>query len=389
MSDLLLRFKPIGLLGRLRFAASSAMLAYGRGYTKREEDAALRWLERWAGPSATQAIWRPMMNIKFGAAADQIPLAWMAGRLRQRVRSRKVGTEMLGYLRGSLQLVVDRLTTRLRDMGVELRLGTAARELLVENGAVTGVSTDHGLVHAERLLSTVPTPVLANLLRRPCPDYAAALDEVDYFGAICVVLALDRPLSSVYWLNVADPGFDFGGVIEQTNLVPANDYGGRHLVYLSRYLPVDGPLWNMLDEELVERQLDQLTTLARIDVRQHLQRSWVFRAKYAAPLTDLGFHRRIPDMRSPVAGLYVAAMPHVYPDERSFNNSIRVAAAAVDEMGIVGPNVPTGFSLSGVHGRGNGATKKPGAARSTGREESGDGNSLGTPDRQPRTRPAA
>ena len=118
LSDLLLRFKPIGWIGRLRFAVSSAMLAYRRAYADREQDAAMPWFERWAGRPATEAIWRPMMNIKFGAAADQIPLAWMAGRLRQRVRSRQEGTEMLGYLRGSLQVSVDRLTDRLVEMGV-------------------------------------------------------------------------------------------------------------------------------------------------------------------------------------------------------------------------------------------------------------------------------
>ena len=58
-------------------------------------------------------------------------------------------------------------------------------------------------------------------------------------------LALREPLSNIYWLNVADPGYDFGGVIEQTNFVPASEYGGRHLIYLSRYLTVDRPLWTI------------------------------------------------------------------------------------------------------------------------------------------------
>ena len=217
-------------------------------------------------------------------------------------RSRKLGTEMLGYLTGSLQVVVDRLVHRLRDMGVQFHLGTAARQLAMRNQTATGIITDHGRLHADQLISTLPTPVLADLVRGPCPDYAATLDSVDYLGAICVILALDRRLSPVYWLNVADPGFDFGGVIEQTNLVGPASYGGRHIVYLSRYLRTDHPLWHMTDRVLVDRQVDQVARLFDRDVKRHLQQTWVFRQRYAAPLSDTGFCHRIPAMRAPSVG---------------------------------------------------------------------------------------
>jgi len=40
-------------------------------------------------------------------------------------------------------------------------------------------------------------------------------------------------------------------------------------------------------------------------------------------------------------------MAHVYPDERSVNNSIRVAAEAVKTLGYDSSAVPLGRSLSG------------------------------------------
>jgi hypothetical protein len=45
--------------------------------------------------------------------------------------------------------------------------------------------------------------------------------------------------------------------------------------------------------------------------------------------------------------MYLAAMPHVYPDERSCNNSIRVAAEACNVMGIKTAAVPRCASSSG------------------------------------------
>lgn len=347
----LLKFNAIPFLDRLRFAASSAMLVYGPGYADAEEVSSLDWFEKWAGRSATAAIWRPMLAIKFGDSATRVPLAWMAGRLRQRARSRQGSQEKLGYLRGSLQVLVEGLVKALKGQGVDIRLGTStARLVFGPGGDIQGVVTSTGKVAADKVLSTVPTPILASWLDRDDP-YAQSLRRIEYMAATCTVLSLDRQLSPVYWLNVADAGYDFGGVIEQTNLVSPEYYGGRHLVYLSRYHAWDHPLCTMSDQEIVQRQTDQLQQIFGVDVVGMTQRSWVFRARYAAPRVQIGFHRDIPNFRSAIKNLYVAAMPHVYPDERSVNNSIRVAAQVVAEMGIDSSYVPSHMSLAAKYGR--------------------------------------
>lgn len=289
------------------------------------------------------------MVSKFGDVAEQVPLAWMAGRLRQRARSREATGERLGYLQGSLQCLVDALVDHLQAAGVTLHLGTPVTQLRTAEGRVQGIETATGAIHADAVLATLPTPLLADLVAPEAPAYADALRQVDYLGALCTVLALDAPLSPVYWLNVADPGYSFGGVIEQTHLVPASHYGGRHLVYLSRYLPVTHPLWTLADDALLDQQQQELARLFGRPVRP--QQRWVFRGRYAAPAPTIGFPRHIPAFRSPVRGLFVAAMPHVYPDERSVNNSVRVAAEAVSAMGVDTAQVPQGASLAGRYGR--------------------------------------
>ena len=348
----LLRFRAIGLVARLRFGASSAVLAYEKSFSDAEDVRCLDWFERWAGAEATRAIWRPMLRIKFGDAAPDIPLAWIAGRLRQRVRSREGGVERLGYLDGSLQVLVDRLLEKLAALGVDVRLGAPTTALLCDDGVVRGVATDGDRIDADRVVSTVPTPVLATLVEPIDAAYAGELSRVGYMGAICTILDLSESLSDVYWTNVADDGYDFGGVIEHTNLVPPERYGGSNLVYLSRYMRHDNPLWSMTDEELLDRQLDQLGRLYGRDVRSMVGRSWIFRGRYAAPLTELGFHRKIPACRSPLKNLFVSSIAHVYPDERSVNNSIRIAAEAVRAMGLAGAAdaVPRGASLAAKYG---------------------------------------
>jgi len=348
----LLGFTAIGLAARLRFGCSSAMLSYRKRYCENERLSCLKWFERWAGREATDAIWRPLLEIKFGEAAERIPLAWMAGRLRQRALSRKKGEEMLGYLDGSLQVLVDRLVEDLSGRGVEFHFSAATDRLLVENGGAVGVCTSAGEIRADRVVSTVPTPILSRLVEPIDPAYAAQLSEIKYIGALCTVLSLKQPLSSTYWTNVAEPGYSFGGVIEHTNFVPAEKYGGRHLVYLSRYLPTDDPLWSTDEQSLLGLQLDQLRRMVGREIGPMIRRHWIFRSRFAATLTDLGFYGRIPRFRSPIENLYVAGMCHIYPDERSVNNSIRVAAELVWAMGFDQQVriVPRGISLAARYG---------------------------------------
>lgn len=346
----LLAFDAISPLARLRFGMSSAMLAYLPGYARAEDEAALDWFQRWAGTEATEAVWAPMLRIKFGDAAPEVPLAWMAGRLRQRVRSRNGTEEKLGYLRGSLQVLVDRLVGALRDMHVDIRLDTPVQSLIHEGGSVRGVRAGGRSITADAVVSTVPTPVLSDLVQPVDATYARSLSSIEYMGAICTVYAFSESVSPVYWLNVADPGFDFGGVIEQTRLIPPAAYDGRHIVYLSRYLSPDHPLWSMEKDAFLDRQLQQLETVLGRPLRDAMLRTWRFKGRFAAPQVELGFSNTIPAYDAPLDGLFVASMPQVYPDERSTNNSIRIAADVVSAMGLDTSSVPRGASLAGRYG---------------------------------------
>ena len=78
----------------------------------------------------------------------------------------------------------------------------------------------------------------------------AKLKGLTYEAAAVVLLELDRPLSSIYWLNIADRDMPFTGVIEHTNFMPSSEYGGKHYVYLSKYLEPDHPYFTLPEDEL-------------------------------------------------------------------------------------------------------------------------------------------
>jgi protoporphyrinogen oxidase len=322
--DLLL-FPGLSIIDKLRFGLTSIFLSRQGNWQKYENISSLDWFNKWAGKRVTESIWRPMLKIKFGEYADQIPLSWMIGRMTQRLKSRSGGKEKLGYLKGSLQRLVDTLEFRLKELDVKIVKNAPVTELLLDHQQVVGVNTALGEFKADKTLVTIPTIYLAKLIPEDYADYRQQLEQIEYFGAICVVVISQKPLSNIYWLNVGDPGFEFGGVIEQTNFLPPSEYQGLHLTYLSRYATWNEAILYKSEEEIATLFKDQLTSIFPDLDNRGIKEIKVFRTKTAATVCDQNFSQKIPNYKTPIPQLYVANMAHVYPDERSVNNSIKVA----------------------------------------------------------------
>jgi len=343
----LLRFKPMGLGDKARFAFTSLYLAHKAKWRDYEGVSALDWFYRHAGRQTTESLWEPLLRVKFGPYAGQTPLAWMIGRLRQRVNSRQAGQEKLGYLQGSLHVLLAVLIRMLEQKGVRVQTGTQVMGVTVQNGELKSLQTTVGSFAADAFLFTIPTTRLAELIQPASEPYAAQLRTIEYFGAVCTVLELNRPLSRIYWLNIADPGLPFGGIIEHTNLVPVQEYSGRHLVYLSRYFAASDALAQMTPDAIQRLMLEGLKKVYPDFSETSLLKVHVFSSRTAAVVCDLNFSKKVPACNTPFKRMYLAAMPHIYPDERSCNNSVRVAAEACRVMGIPAADVPRRASLSG------------------------------------------
>ena len=121
-----------------------------------------------------------------------------------------------------------------------------------------------------------------------------------------MVLVLKRPLSQMYWLNVADRAVPFVGIIEQTNFVDPSLYGGKHIVYFSNYPSVEDPLYKKTGEELLEDFVPHLRK-----VNPEFDPSWIeeyhhHRVDAAQPIIGVNYSQRIPDLRTPIKALYLA-----------------------------------------------------------------------------------
>ena len=349
----LLGFSPMDWPGKIRFATTSLYLGRFAKWQDGEDIPALDWFYRYAGRSATDSLWRPLLEIKFGPYHDRVPIAWMIGRLAQRMQSRQAGEERLGYLEGSLHTLRERLLQRLREMGVELVSDAPIESLEIPHGRLQAVQTPKGRFADGDFIATLPTTYLAPLLQAAgATSLAASLSKIEYFGAVCGILEMKKPLGRHYWLNVAEPGLPFGGIIEHTHFIDPEVYGGKHIAYLSRYFASEEEIASMDEEPLRELFLAGVSKVYPHFRREDLSQFHMFRTRTAATVCDLRFSEKVPDCKTGIHGLYLSNMAHVYPDERSVNNSIRVACETLRVMGHDSSMVPKGRSLSGLLGFG-------------------------------------
>ena len=154
-------------------------------------------------------------------------------------------------------------------------------------------------------------------------EYVSSLRRIKYLANVCLVLELDRSLSSTYWLNVNDPGFPFVGLIEHTNFEPASTYRGRYIVYLSKYLPQSDALFSMSAQELLQFTLPHLRRMFPAFDLQWILGYHVWRANYSQPVVERRYNELIPTNETPLAGLYIATMAQIYPEDRGTNYAIR------------------------------------------------------------------
>jgi protoporphyrinogen oxidase len=277
------------------------------------------------GQKVYNVVWEPLLRGKFGEVASEISAVWFCNKLKLRGGSRgKGGEEQLAYYRGGFAALADQLKKYIELKGGQVITDAPIKELIVNAGQVVGVRSGDITFHADAVIATPALPIIANLVEpHVSADYTQRLRRIRYLGNACLVLELDRSLSNTYWLNVNDPGFPFVGVIEHTNFESVNTYGGRHIVYLSKYLPVSDALFQMSDEDLLEYTIPYLQEMFPAFHRNWILKYHIWKAHYSQPIVERRYSRLIPKKETPLQGLYIATMAQIYPEDRGTNYAVR------------------------------------------------------------------
>jgi protoporphyrinogen oxidase len=299
-----------------------------------DEPTALEWLNRRFGRTVTENFWDPLLRSKLGDARERTPASFMAATIKRLygARDRTSGRESMGSVRGGYAPVLRAAGKALQDEGVEIRFGTPVRSMK-PTGAGLEIRTDEGPRTFDRALLNVPLPEALKIVQARTDD--AAWDRyrrVEYMGIICVLLALRKSLSPYYLLNLLDPDLPFTGVIESTNVLGPENFGGRHLVYLPKYVTADDPVAGLPDagvESLFLRHLRRifpgLSDGDIVEIQTH-------RETISLPLPSFGPALRAGGFSTPMPGVYWGGTAFI--EGLTINNdaALQTAADIVEEI---------------------------------------------------------
>ena len=314
----LLRLPLLNTPDRMRFLAAMAVLKAIPNERVFDGHTAAEWMPRLMGRRVYDTMWEPVLRGKFGPRADQIAMSWLWSRVHER-------SLRLGYIRHGFQQMYDALGERIRGLGGTILTSTAATQIRRGESGIE-VSTDGGASHRfDQLLVTLPTRLFTRLTPELPAAYVDRYPGPEHYGAHVLILGLDRSLlPGVYWLNINDRDLPFLALVEHTNFMPPEDYGGLHVVYLGNYLPMDHPLFGQSDAEILSTYLAAIRRVQPAVDASWVKQHWVFRAPFAQPIVTTDYVQQLPPHKTPLPGVFLANMAHVYPQDRGQNYSLRL-----------------------------------------------------------------
>ena len=329
----LLRFSPLPFFDRVKAGVLALYLQRLDNWKKFEGITAKDWIERYAGKAIWEVVWGSQLRGKFGDSHDQISMVWFWGKMKLRFGSRRLGgqRESLGYLKGSFQVLIDELERRILAAGGKIYKGLPIERILAEGGKVGGLRTQQGETFPfDRIVATVPSHLLLQLVPEMPEGYAELLRKARYQASLCLILKMKKPLTNIYWLNLSAPEMPFCALIEHTNYIPPEVYGGKHLLYISNYLETENPLYSLPKDELSEEYIPHLKRINPDFDETWVEESWLFRDEAAQPLITCHYSRLIPPHKTPIQGLYLANTTQIYPEDRGMNYSVRLGNLVAD-----------------------------------------------------------
>ncbi len=321
-------------INKARFGLVGLYLRLSNNWRALEKYTVDEWMRKWAGDKVYEMMWEPMMIGKFGERySRQVNMAWLWARLKTR-------TTRLGTFQGGFQAFADQFAGKLREMGVTINMQTAIQRIAADpqGGLRLDYTQPDGASSTQcfdQVLSTTSPALMARLAPDLPQDYLQGLLSLKNMGAVVMVLALKHQLSEegYYWYNLPkSAGYPFLALVEHTNYLKSEYFGGDHIIYIGDYLETDHEYFRLSQEELLARYLPSLSKFNPKFQPDWVRKTWLFRTSYAQPIPLVNHSKNIPSIQTPIPGLYFASMSQVYPWDRGTNFAVEIGRRAAGLM---------------------------------------------------------
>lgn len=322
----LLRFKPLSFINRLRTGVVGLYLQHIKNWEPLTRITAYEWMKKRAGKQATDIIWKPLLEGKFGKYYNKVTMSWLWGRIKVRVDSKESAGEKLGYFSGGFDILTDRLKKEIEKMGGQIMTGVTVSKIVEAKDDKVSVEIDGRLETFDRVVATTPTHVFAKLIEKNTKvteEHLRELASINYIGALVMVFTSDQKISPYYWHNINDPKIPFLVLLSNTVLAGEDTYEGKNVYYIGFYAEHDHHYFSDDSQVIMREWEDGLKKMFPDFDAKQIREKKLFKFKNAQHIVDIGYDKKIPSYESVVKNTYLANFSQIYPDDRGLNYAIQ------------------------------------------------------------------
>ncbi|HZS57983.1 MAG TPA: NAD(P)/FAD-dependent oxidoreductase [Gemmatimonadaceae bacterium] len=330
-----LRFPPLNLIDKVRLGLTILTASRIVDGQPLERELAVDWLTRLSGSKTVERIWLPLLKAKLGANATQASASFIWAIIARMYAARRSGLkqEMFGYVQGGYDAVLTRLEHYLTQRGVELVTGQPVENVETDSDGATVKFGDGTTRRFDAVVMTVPCSRITAMCPQLTDDERARLNRVVYQGIICPSILLDRPLAPYYVTNITDDWVPFTAVIEMTALVDPATFGGKHLVYLPRYLTQTAKDWGKSDEEILDESISALERMYPHFHRGQVRATQVARVRNVLAVTTRDYTANsLPPLKTSQERLFVVNSAQIANGTLNVNETLMLADRQAREL---------------------------------------------------------
>ena len=330
-----LKFPPLNLIEKLRLGGTIFYASKIKNWKRLEKVKVADWLSRWSGKGTYEKIWKPLLKAKLGESYHRTAASFIWAHISRMYNARRTGLkkEMFGYVEGGYRSIIHRMSDLLEELNVDIRVDHPISKVKKQSDGRFQIDFQGRASETfDRVIMTTPNSIMSRVCEDISDDEKARFDKVEYLGIVCASLLLKKPISPYYVTNITDTWVPMTAVIEMTTIVDTDEFGGRSLVYLPKYVPANHELFDKSDEEIQESFLSALETMYSDFDRAYVEAFNISRVRSVMAIPTLNYSELLPPMKSSVDGLFYVNSSYILRGNLNVNETITIAEEAMETV---------------------------------------------------------
>ena len=330
-----LKFPPLNLIEKLRLGGTIFYASKIRNWKRLEKIKVADWLARWSGKGTFEKIWQPLLKAKLGESYKRTAASFIWAHISRMYKARRTGLkkEMFGYVTGGYRSIIERLGELLEEMNVDIKVDHPVSKIQKQADGKFSIDFQNQASQTfDRVIMTTPNSIMSRVCADISQDEKDRFDKVEYLGIVCASLLMKKPISKFYVTNITDTWVPMTAVIEMTTIVDTEEFGGKSLVYLPKYVPADHELFDKSDEEIEESFIAALEKMYPGFDREDVEAFKISRVRSVMAIPTLRYSELLPPMKSSVDGMYFVNSSYILRGNLNVNETITIAEEAMETV---------------------------------------------------------